>query len=193
MIDKSKICMVDIETLDITPTAVILSIGACDLNGDEKFYIIPAHNQPGRTCSPETVDWWMTQPAGVYPRESNIVTPKSLLGALITFDGWYTSQGFTEIWCKGTDFDIAILTQAYKFFGTGTPWKYNEVRDMRTVLKLYESMTGVKVKDHVGPNGQAHNALGDALYQAAQLRVVFENTHFFAPPTSGVISNGQPE
>src|SRR4051812_25387336 len=60
--------MIDTETLDTKPTAVILSIGACrfneldiDSNGFYRAITIESNMDEGRTISASTLRWWMKQ------------------------------------------------------------------------------------------------------------------------------------
>lgn len=153
--------MVDIETLDVKSTAVILSIGACTIELFTEaitFYeeIDPA-SQSSRSISQSTVDWWKTQSG--YPGGGI----RSLKAVLTSFSRYLSSlRAEPIIWCKGTDFDTQILANAFTEHGMEVPWKYNAVRDFRTVKKL--------LPVNVGPNPNPHNALADALHQSAELR-----------------------
>ena len=159
--------MVDLETLDTTPSSVILSIGTCVIPGymdpadSDKFYVeVHVGSQYMRTQSISTIEWWKQQ--GNCPDHGTI----SLTDALRQFRDYllrYTTEPI--IWCKGTDFDTAILAHAYKQMGSDTPWRYNNVRDFRTVKKLFADSLVV-----TAPNLNPHNALADAIHQARELR-----------------------
>ena len=153
--------MVDIETLDTERTAVILSIGACTMapfTGALTFYEeIMIVGQENRTQSQGTIDWWKTQ--SNYPGQGI----RTLPAVLTSFSRDISSlRAEPIIWCKGTDFDTAILSHAYKQFDMEVPWKYNSVRDFRTMKKLFPV--------HMVSNPNAHHALGDALHQAMELK-----------------------
>lgn len=147
--------MIDIETYDVTPSAVILSIGAERILGSQTFYLeVNPNTQYERTASIATKEWWAKQ--GNPPIHG--VTGLNL--ALTQLSDWLKNLSAEPvIWCKGTDFDTVILTHAYKSFSMETPWKYNHVRDCRTVFKLL----------NVTPNKATHNALEDALMQSDEL------------------------
>lgn len=154
--------MVDIETLDTEQSAVILSIGACRFIGSDRFYEeLDYKDQPGRTISPETLDFWLT--IGNAPVKGKV----KLKEALVKFKSFLPPN--PVIWCKGTDFDTMILANAYKGAGLLVPWKYNATRDMRTLLKEFPIL-----EDSVPPNLNPHNALMDALYQASQVTEIFK-------------------
>lgn len=164
--------MVDIETLDTERTAVILSIGACTMapfTDTLTFYEeILADTQFERTKSLSTIDWWKTQsnyPGGGF---------RNLQDVLKDFSRYLSSlRAEPIIWCKGTDFDTAILAHAYRQFDMEVPWKYNSVRDFRTLKKLFPCSPAYPA------NPNAHHALGDALHQAAELREMMSVTHTF--------------
>jgi 3'-5' exoribonuclease-like protein len=159
--------MIDIETLDIARTATILQIGACKFSPDdgitEKFYVfVELESQPKSTISPATLKWWTTQSAmPIFAGAAHIND------ALSRLHDWLIAQGATglnndyEIWCKGTDFDAAILAHAYKtYMQMETPWKYSAPRDCRTLFKLFPEIKAPTANKH------AHDALADAIHQA---------------------------
>ena len=148
--------MVDIETYDVKPSAVILSIGATVITApNNTFYKeLDPTTQFERTVSLATKEWWSKQPMPIP------IGPTYLYDALTEFARWIKSFN-TEpvIWCKGTDFDVAILTHAYNSLHLPVPWKYNNIRDCRTVFKI----AGWEAKK------ADHNALQDAIDQADDL------------------------
>jgi DNA polymerase III epsilon subunit-like protein len=159
--------MVDIETLDVTPSAVILSIGAVTMPQDgaeqENYYVECNEDQPGRTVSQDTIDWWKKQSSEIYPKGTVY-----LRHCLLNFRNFiFAQRSDPVIWCKGTDFDVAILSHAFKQYDIPIPWKYNAIRDMRTLKK-------VSVYGFLGQNPVAHNALEDARHQAKELQAIFQ-------------------
>ena len=66
-------CMIDLETLDTSPGAVVLTIGAVKFNPrgtgiiDELYIRVDVDEQIalGRTVDEGTVEWWSTQPQAV--------------------------------------------------------------------------------------------------------------------------------
>ena len=147
--------MIDIETYDVTPSAVILSIGAEQILGSQTFYLeVNPNTQYERTTSIATKEWWAQQ--GNPPIHG--VTELNL--ALTQLSNWIKNLSAEPvIWCKGTDFDTVILTHAYRSFDMETPWKYNNVRDCRTVFKILG----------VTSSRATHNALEDAMMQSDEL------------------------
>lgn len=156
-----KICMLDIETLDTAPTAKILSLGAVDVYGKDTWYqefASRSYDQYGRTTSTDTLSWWASQ--------TNM--PKGdvdLKLGLESFSQWYQQYGFTEVWCKGTDFDFVILSHAYKSMDVETPWKYHHVRDLRTLIKVFPNVKSPAPYSN-------HHALVDVICQAQHLKEI---------------------
>lgn len=154
--------MIDIEAYDIVPSAVILSIGAVEIVGDvandsrQKFYVeLDPTTQFERTVSLATKQWWAAQaipvPIGNMHLREGL---EKLTDFLMSF------RKTPIIWCKGTDFDTAILSHAYNQMRLSIPWKYSNVRDCRTLFKI----------DRVPQDkNNSHNALDDAINQANHL------------------------
>lgn len=153
--------MIDIETLDVESTAVILSIGACTIEDrpENTFYgEYDPETQYERTKSQSTIDWWAKQSI---PRPGSDIYLHEGLRELAR---WFSSlRADPIVWCKGTDFDTAILTHAYKQYHLSIPWHYNSVRDFRTLKKLFPAYSYPK-------NPQPHHALADAKHQAEELK-----------------------
>ena len=147
--------MIDIETYDTSPSAVILSIGAENILGVNTFYCeVDPNTQHERTVSQDTKNWWAQQ--GNPPIHGFM----QLVEVLAELSNWIKAlSNEPVIWCKGTDFDVTILAHAYKSFGMEVPWKYNNVRDCRTIFKLCNAP---KV-------AATHNALEDAQAQSDEL------------------------
>ena len=163
--------MVDIETLDTVPSAVILSIGACLIPRTSCQFYVECDTIVGqgiRTTSQSTIDWWAEQPSDLKPNGHTL-----LIDSLNMFSKWIAQlPGRPIIWAKGIDFDCAILANAYRMYNLSVPWKYNDVRDFRTLKKVFISALG----DSIPENRQAHNALADAKYQADVLEMIIKNS-----------------
>ena len=168
---QAKICMLDIETLDTVPTAKILSLGAVDVYGEADWYAEFGHYQYGRTVSTETLEWWQQQRA--MPNGS-----ENLKAGLQRFYDWYKEQAFTEVWCKGTDFDFVILRDAFKGADVPIPWEYNQVRDLRTLMKLFPECK-LAFRNRI-----QHHALADAAHQAYQLQEILKHVRGLINPSS---------
>lgn len=156
---------IDCETLGTAADSVILSIGATNNVTKEDFYAeIDSKGQCCRTIDIDTVRWWKSQsiemPNGTIPLE---VALHDLVGYI-----WRTRDyecNPLEIWANGTDFDIALLNNAYTQCGIQPAWKYNEVRDFRTMRKMFPEVQS--------PERQAeHHALADARWMMTYLDLI---------------------
>jgi len=159
-------CMIDLETVGLTPDARIVSIGAVIFDPrygriDKKntFYIELDHKaQTNRAMDKGTMEWWTKQ-----SREAK----KALKGTTLLEDAleelafWLPED--VKVWGNGPTFDIVILEDAYHQCGIEIPWKFWNIRDCRTIKDLYESARGGWEKKS---GGTLHNALDDAQYQA---------------------------
>lgn len=165
--------MIDIETLGLEPSAVILSIGAVAFGMDHKpdtpmqeFYVeVSMGNQGGRIINTDTIKWWMSQ--SIKPPMNGTISLHQALRDLNDFV-WMKSIGDQApyVWANGTDFDISILYDAYREHLIAPAWKYSDVRDYRTVAKMF---SGVVSRPQ---NMNQHNALSDARMQALHLNAI---------------------
>jgi hypothetical protein len=168
-------CMVDIESLDITPTTIILSIGAVlftqnDVRSEHTFYReldVDIQKDLERTSSPSTIQFWKEQEAKGMRCPNNGMEPLGVV--LEDFSTFYKHFKCKTIWANGITFDISALENAYRYVGIPIPWKYNQMRDARTLYRLFpESKTILEQNTHY------HNALADATFQAQALIWIFK-------------------
>lgn len=164
---------IDLETLSTSPAAVMLSIGAvavCESTGTRlQFYAATSvASQPDRKTDASTLDWWSKQSAEARVAfdyaHSDDCPP--LTNALTQLTNWLGKLGETHdvyVWGNGADFDIGILSHAYKEISNFVPWDFRKVRDMRT---LYDLTLRFGLTISVPRVGTHHNALDDAQFQA---------------------------
>src|SRR5579859_6495721 len=171
--------MCDIETLDVKPTAVILSIGACAFDPDKgtisgdtfhrKLEIDP-QIAAGRTISGSTIDWWMNQSdaarSAIFSQEAQ-AKRSNVRSSLAAFDAWFGSSPKAPVWGNGADFDLVLLTNLYQGQGFRPPWYFSSHRCFRTLKNLFG--------DGLEPERQGthHDALDDALHQARWANAIF--------------------
>lgn len=158
-------CMLDLETMDTRPTAIVLSIGAVLFDKDgigETFYTtinIEDCLSHGLTLSHGTFEWWMSQPTEA--RKALFDNPVTLKEALLNFRRFlasHTELAKLKMWGNGSDFDNAILQNAYGKLGEKAPWDFWNNRCYRTMTSVTKLRANVK--------GTKHNALDDAMAQA---------------------------
>jgi hypothetical protein len=165
MIEDRCHVMIDLETFSSMPDAAIRSIGvaAFNLRGDvESLLHIGVHVESciriGMHVDGDTIDWWLNQSKDNQDRLLKL--PKyNITVALLQLEAVATIVPIAGlyVWCHGANFDIPVLENAYRCIDRKPWWKYNNIRDTRTLFDL------------VGYNYQkkeGHDALDDAMNQA---------------------------
>lgn len=164
--------MVDSETMGTRPGDVLASLGACVfdlLTGKigETFYMVidqGSCERLGMKKDPATVSWWAEQ--SVAAQEALLVDPQPIGDVLTAFTAWWKKVGGDLIWSQGANFDEPLLAAAYRFCGLTPPWKFWNARDTRTVYDLAKYNPNKRI-------GVYHNALDDALTQAADIHACY--------------------
>jgi len=166
--------MIDLETLDVLPSATILTIGAVKFDpfGDdvrekscEKFYVkvdIDSCDRLGLTTSADTINWWSQQTEAAqneaFSTEGRIPVHEAI-NKLYKF-----CWGAKRVWSHGAGFDIIILEHVFAKLNKKVPWSFWEVRDTRTLFDI-----GINPER---PPVLAHHALEDAWNQAVGVQNV---------------------
>ena len=160
--------MVDFETLDTKPTAVVLSVGMVMFDENKirgyRYFKFDVQTQldAGRTVSAKTLAWWTNQSE----KAREVLSPHVTDITLVTFNDqlttWLLERGIrtedAHVWGNGNDFDIPILNSITDEFG---PF-YDHWNTW--CFRTFNKMTGCK--QMVIRKGTHHNALDDAMYQA---------------------------
>jgi len=159
----NNVFMLDIETRGTKPGCAIGSIGCVRLSDNAAFYTrMYWEKQPDYTEDEATIAWWNTQPPELYEEAmKGTDDSETQLRELAKF--LMSGDKLPIMWCKGTDFDIPILADLYKRYGMATPWKYNDVRDFRTVKKVFAWPSAPRSATEM------HNAIWDAVHQGEEL------------------------
>jgi DNA polymerase III epsilon subunit-like protein len=168
--------MIDLETLDVLPSASILTIGAVKFDpfGDdvnepdcEKFYVkvdLDSCDKLGLTVSQSTLEWWAKQEQAAQDEAfstDNRIDISDAINQLYKF-----CWGAKRVWSHGAGFDVIILEHVFRKVGKAIPWQFWEVRDTRTLFDL-----------GINPNRPPvlkHHALEDAWNQAVGVQNVFK-------------------
>jgi hypothetical protein len=166
--------MIDLETLDVTPTATILTLGAVKFDpfGDEvnnpnceKLYIkidVDSCDRHGGTVSQSTLDWWANQSAEAQEAAfdpNGRVSVEDAMAQLYKF-----CWGAKRVWSHGATFDIPICEFYFRKVGKAIPWQFWEARCTRTLFDI-----------GINPNRPPvlkHHALEDAWNQAVGVQNV---------------------
>ena len=167
--------ILDLETYSTRSDAVILSIGAIRFNrGSSKnplvkrgcflrplkemdtFYrriIIESCTQIGLHTDPETVKWWNAQDKAIKAECIDHKDRVSIQQALQELCNWFGDS--TCIWGNGSGFDVTITETAMNRCNIIPPWKFWNIRDVRTIFDL----GGVRSFDL--PQNNLHNPIDD--------------------------------
>jgi DNA polymerase III epsilon subunit-like protein len=163
--------MIDLETLDVLPTATILTIGAVKFDplGDtamEEFYVkvdIDSCDKLGMTVSPSTLEWWSKQSKEA---QEDAFDPTDRISAEEALNRLYKfCWGAKRVWSHGVGFDLIILEQYFRKIEKAVPWQFWEMRDTRTLFDIGINPDRAEVT--------AHNALADAVDQAKGVQKVY--------------------
>ena len=166
--------MIDLETLDVTPTATILTIGAVKFDpfGDdvkypkcEKFYVrvdVDSCDKLGATVSQSTLDWWAQQEKAA---QDEAFDPNGRIDIADAMAQLYKfCWGAKRVWSHGAGFDVPICEFYFRKTGKAIPWAFWEVRCTRTLFDI-------GINPH-RPPVLKHHALEDAWNQAVGVQNV---------------------
>lgn len=169
--------MLDLETLSTTvPNARVTEIGAFVINYSDNILAIGTQfhrhiiDDKGYShIDADTMMWRFRR--GLYPKSKQEGAVHAEL-ALEEFFDWINTirsgGGITLnvkeiiLWCKGTDFDVPIFKNLVTRTLGATfplPWKYNNVRDMRTLMKVFPQF-------EIRRDTIEHTALADCINQS---------------------------
>tara|TARA_R100000951_G_scaffold105675_1_gene99625 strand:- start:265 stop:807 length:543 start_codon:yes stop_codon:yes gene_type:complete len=172
--------MIDIETLDTKSSAVVIQIAAVAFSYNNKgqvevvdqlnikLPVAPQLNR-SRTISVSTVKFWLNTPAQ-QQLLGELLSPETKYNydhALVEFLEFCQNHAPTEYWSQGPTFDMIILEDMLDNVGLITPWKFYQVRDLRTVQKFVGD--DAKSKKMKAENSN-HNALDDCHSQIKLLQ-----------------------
>lgn len=177
-----KHIMIDLETLDTKPSAVVVSLGAVafdPFSGElgEQLSVsfagtgLDTQMKLGRTVSGSTLIWWAQQNDAVRAQLSGGDTHTDILDGLSQFGAFITRNGNNDacVWGNGAAFDNVILASLYNTFKREAPWSFSKDRCYRTMKNLYGRNIPLERL------GEHHNALADALSQATHLARIFHH------------------
>lgn len=142
----------DLETLSKRTTAAIIgiaakafSLGENKVKEEAKFF----QGVDATTCAmlgldidPDTVKWWSEKPQQAKEQFGYNHALRWALNDLCEFVKKVKEDNEADevhVWCQGTDFDIAVIRNAFVVANNDRaektiPWKYVNVRDSRTFI-----------------------------------------------------------
>lgn len=167
--------MLDLETMGTRPGALLLSIGAVRFNPwgrelGEKFHVgieMQSAHASGMTIEASTLQWWMHDDRQPARTALEALEKIDLFTALEGFSMWCAEAPFDAIWGNSAAFDCGLLKAAYELTGIETPWKFWHER-------CYRTLRGVAPEVSIpATEGVAHDALADAVRQAAHTQAIY--------------------
>ncbi|WP_337262328.1 MULTISPECIES: 3'-5' exonuclease [unclassified Serratia (in: enterobacteria)] len=179
--------MLDIETLDIAPSAVILVVAAVffdpktgKLGAEFEAAINSQKDQPGRTISLTTVAWWAKQSDEARKRAfGGTENLKRVLTHFSRFIHMHSTDS-VKVWGNGKEFDCTILEHAFSQLEIPCPWQFWDTQDVRTIITLAE-LHGFNPKKERPFEGTPHRALDDAKHQARYVADVISALYYRKP------------
>ncbi len=166
--------MLDLETIGLKPDAGILSIGAVRFDPRnpvfraELFYRnlnIDEQEAAGASHDVRTLAWWQQQDPKI--RELAFAGSRNPVATdLQAFCNFVLERPNSLLWSKGPATDSVILQSLFRRMHLSWPFSYRADRDVRTIEDLAQGRIDYHCPELMALEGQAHNALADARWQA---------------------------
>lgn len=165
--------MLDLETLDTAPTAIVLSIGLCRFDPaaegdgikDQHYVVLSVGDQEEneRTVSESTMAWWEEQSdAAKVVLAQAAEAEHDVHEKLLRVAEWMGTN--PVLWGNGSDFDNVILASLFNTYEfSRLPWSFRRNRCFRTLCAMAWQRS---IPFQTAREGTHHNALDDAVYQA---------------------------
>jgi hypothetical protein len=166
----------DLETLDTTPSATVLTIGGVKFNPNtadepyDKFYFklsIDEQDRLGRTVGDGTLKWWSEQDPAIMEEAFDQTDAVGIDEFLNALNKWVV--GVDIFWGQGYGFDYNILENIYRSVERPIPWQFWQVRDSRTLFSLLKEDPRKKMQKSL------HNAYYDAYYQSKAIQIAYSD------------------
>jgi exodeoxyribonuclease VIII len=167
----TKALMIDLETMATGPSATVLTLGAVTFNpwgngySDKLYFRVDIDDQDalGREVDPNTLDWWSKQDPAIMEEAFSPDDRIPLKEAVDRFHKF--AWGCDTFWSHGATFDLMIMENLYRQLGKPLPWNFWQLRCTRTLFDLGW--------DPDMPKANKHNALEDAIRQAAGVQNIY--------------------
>lgn len=171
--------MIDIETLSThSSRALILSVGVLPFTlekaaprfGPALTFLPDIEPQlaSGRIVDPSTQAWWSQQSAVArlhwadpsYKGRPDAPIARVSAGGLAT---WFDANlpNDCDVWANGVAFDVSNIENLFHEAGRRPPWRYDRVRDFRTIVKLLPKL-------RQRPDETTSSAAHDPVYDCRQ-------------------------
>lgn len=180
MSDEPTRFMIDIETMGTRPGCAVTAVGILwfDPLSDEPVRGAEfAVDDPTGAEDPSTVEWW-AQPeraeAKAYLEALEVVPAHRVTARIVSYMASKPLVGSrTEWWAKSPNFDMSILESLAERTNTRVPWKFWELRDVRTAY----GMVGADFPwRNFTPDAPLHSPLADCQLQAKDVSQILRAT-----------------
>ena len=175
--------MLDIETLGLEPMSVITQIAAVPFDFKDNSlnfgidFNINLNNclNNGAVINGDTLLWTIKNNLqSLENQEQRFTIPE----ALIRFQRYIKDINPECIWAKSPQFDCSMLEIWYKRCELAIPWKYNQLRDVRTIEYFGKTKLGLgseldQLHDKYGK--KLHNPTTDCHFQIEVIRLVMNH------------------
>lgn len=166
--------ILDLETLEKRPGAVIASIGAVKVDSTTleivaRFYrrvCMVSCRAVGLVSDQDTMEWWSRQPFPAFEEVFSLDDRVPLPFALTDFAAFLGDGNDCVLYGNGPSFDCALLAAAYRACGMPIPWHYRNERCLRTekAVAIRAGREWTRVEPRI-----KHHALHDAEAEAEEL------------------------
>lgn len=170
--------MLDLETLDTKPTALVTQIAfeTRDLETNETIYkleLLPLtdrKNQPSATMDISTFQWWMSQDLELFKRllfdqgHTEVELCRREVSSFIKNS--VNSLWESALWANPANFDFPIL---YNMLGE-QPWDHQRVRCFRSLQRTLDKDRNLAPVN----TGMKHDAVDDVAWQLDYLHNIYK-------------------
>ena len=165
---------IDLETIDTSPSATVLSLGAVKFNPldasepHSELYLkinIDEQDALGRTASDDTIEWWGKQDPAIMEEAFDQTGAVSVEEALRQISKWVV--GVDTLWGQGYGFDYTILEDMFRKADMHIPWNFWIIRDSRTLFGCCQTDPRKAMQNNL------HNALADAYFQSKAIQIAY--------------------
>lgn len=148
-IDNHRV-MIDLETLGVRTTSIIIAIAAVVFKDDTPVEVysvnvaVAGQEDAGLTRDQSTLDFW-DKPENREVFKTFAINAIPLYTTLVDLAATIRLYQLDQFWAKGPDFDLRILENAYRalHLESEIPWKHYQMRDVRTVEKYLNEKKSV--------------------------------------------------
>ena len=166
--------MLDVETLDLRVTAVVLSLGLVVVDPElprplryHRLLELEPQQAAGRSIDVDTVRWWALQCDAA---QATLAEGRRVHPSVAFNEARQHLAACDEVWCTDRSFDEAILTHMGEQFGLQPlVGDYRRWRDLRTLRALTGDPVVLGGPFEWPEELPAHHALGDCQRQVDQL------------------------